>query len=105
LLGGWAFWIYRSRYAIGSFDEVRALVINVTAVTLVTWVFAYLVGYGNGIPRSTLIIAAPITFTLMGVVRYVLRETTERSLKPAKAERVLLYGSGYLGVQTAKRLL
>ncbi|MGO3148353.1 MAG: polysaccharide biosynthesis protein [Leucobacter sp.] len=105
LLGGWVFWIYRSRYAIGSFDEVRALVINITAVTIVTWVFAYLVGYGNGIPRSTLIIAAPITFTFMGVVRYVLRELAERNLKPARAERVLLYGSGYLGVQTAKRLL
>ncbi len=105
LIGGWAFWIYRSRYAIGSFDEVRALVLNVTAVTIVTWVFAYLVGYGNGIPRSTLIIAAPITFTFMGVVRYLLRESAERNLKPARAERILLYGSGYLGVQTAKRLL
>lgn len=105
LFGGWIFWIYRSRYSIGSFDEVRALVLNVTAITIVTWVFAYLVGYGNGIPRSTLIIAAPITFSLMGVVRYVLRETKERNLKPAQAERVLLYGSGYLGVQTAKRLL
>lgn len=105
LLGGWVFWIYRSRYAIGSFDEVRALVLNVTAVAALTWVFAYLVGYGNGIPRSTLVIAAPITFTVMGVVRYALRELNERNLKPARAERVLLYGSGYLGVQTAKRLL
>lgn len=105
LLGGWVFWIYRNRYAIGSFDEVRALVLNVTAVSAITWVFAYLMGYGNGIPRSTLIIAAPITFTVMGVVRYALREFTERNLKPSRAERVLLYGAGYLGVQTAKRLL
>ena len=105
LIFGWVFWVYRSRYAIGSFDEVRALVLNVTAVTIVTWVFAFLVGYGNGIPRSTLVIAAPITFSVMGVVRYGLRVLTERDLKPHRAERVLLYGSGYLGVQTAKRLL
>ena len=105
LLGGWAFWIYRSRYAIGSFDEVRAVVFNVTAVALVTWGFAYLVGYGNGIPRSTLIIAAPITFSVMGVARYLLRTIAERSVKPERAESVLIYGAGYLGVQTAKRLL
>lgn len=105
LCGGWAFWLYRSRYEVGSFDEVRSLVINVTAVTLVTWGFAYLVGYGNGIPRSTLIIAAPIAFSFMGVARYAIRVLAERSVKPDRAERVVLYGAGYLGVQTAKRLL
>lgn len=105
LIGGWAFWIYRSRYEIGSFDEVRALVLNVTAVAFVTWIFAFLVGYGNGVPRSTLVIAAPMTFSIMGVVRYALRTIAERDLKPARAENALLYGSGYLGVQTAKRLM
>ena len=105
LVGGWAFWLYRSRYETGSFDEVRALVFCVTAVMVVTWGFAYWVGYGNGIPRSTLIIAAPVTFSVMGVVRYILRLAAERSLKPDRAEQVLLYGAGYLGVQTAKRLL
>ena len=106
LIGGWAFWLYRNRYAIGSFDEVRALVLNITAVMIVAWVFAYLVGYGNGIPRSTMIIAAPIVFSLMGVARYVMRLSAERQLKPGEeAERTLLYGAGYLGVQTAKRLL
>ncbi|WP_336651536.1 MULTISPECIES: polysaccharide biosynthesis protein [unclassified Leucobacter] len=106
LLGGWVFWLYRNRYEIGSFDEVRALVFDITAVMIVGWIFAFLVGYGNGIPRSAMIIAAPITFSLMGVSRYVLRLYSERQLKPgAEAERTLLYGAGYLGVQTAKRLL
>lgn len=105
LVGGWLFWIYRSRYTIGSFDEVKMVVLNVTAVTLVTGAFSVVVGYGNGIPRSTLLIAAPITFSVMGVARYALRVLAERSLKPAKADDVLLYGAGYLGVQTAKRML
>lgn len=106
LIAGWAFWLYRNRYETGSFDEVKAIVIDVTAVMVVAWVFAYLVGYGNGIPRSTMIIAAPITFSVMGVVRYIWRLRTERQLKPGlEAERTLLYGAGYLGVQTAKRLL
>ena len=106
LIGGWVFWLYRNRYEVGSFDEVRALVLNVTAVMVVAWLVAFLVGYGNGIPRSTLIIAAPITFSLMGVARYLYRLSGERRLKPGvEAERTLLYGAGYLGVQTAKRLL
>ncbi|GAA2179486.1 nucleoside-diphosphate sugar epimerase/dehydratase [Leucobacter tardus] len=106
LVGGWLFWLYRSRWEVGSFDEVRALVLNVVVVMSFAWGAAYLVGYGRGIPRSTLIIAAPIAFTLMGVVRYLVRLSAERQMKPGEeAERVLLYGAGYLGVQTAKRLL
>nr|WP_233613195.1 nucleoside-diphosphate sugar epimerase/dehydratase [Leucobacter edaphi] len=106
LIAGWVFWLYRNRYAIGSFDEVRALVLEITCVMVAAWLFAYLVGYGNGIPRSTMIIAAPIVFSLMGVVRYVLRLRSERQLRPGEqAERTLLYGAGYLGVQTAKRML
>ncbi len=106
LVWGWVSWLYRSRYEIGSFDEVRALVLDVVGVMTLAWVFAYLVGYGNGIPRSTMIIAAPIAFSVMGVARYLMRLATEQRLKPgAGAERALLYGAGYLGHQTAKRLL
>ncbi|GAA2189628.1 MULTISPECIES: SDR family NAD(P)-dependent oxidoreductase [Leucobacter] len=106
LVVGWLSWLYRNRYQIGSFDEVRVLVLDITAVMVVAWLFAYLVGYGNGIPRSTLFIAAPITFSLMGVARYVMRLYQERQMLPgSEAERTLLYGAGYLGVQTAKRLL
>ena len=58
LLGGMLFWLYRGRYERGGFDEVRALVLDTVAVMAVAWGFAYIVGYGNGIPRSALIIAA-----------------------------------------------
>lgn len=106
LVIGWLTWLYRNRYEIGSFDEVRALVIDITLVMVISWFFAYLVGYGNGIPRSTMIISAPITFSLMGVIRYIFRLYHERRMSPGEdAERTLLYGAGYLGVQTAKRLL
>ncbi|CAG7614192.1 polysaccharide biosynthesis protein [Leucobacter soli] len=105
-LGGIVFWLYRGRYERGGFDEVRALVLDTVAVMAVAWAVAYLVGYGNGIPRSTLIIAAPISFTLMAGVRYMTRLIAERRLKPGGgAQRVLLYGAGYLGNQTVKRLL
>jgi len=106
LVAGLVFWLYRSRYELGSFDEVRVLAFDVTAVVVLAWIFAYLVGYGNGIPRSTMIIAAPIGFTLMAAIRYVIRHLAERRLKPGgEAERALIYGAGYLGTQTVKRLL
>lgn len=106
LLIGWATWIYRNRYEVGGFEEVRALAITTVIVMLFAWGFAYLVGYGNGIPRSVMIIAAPISFTLMAALRYISRLATERRLKPGEtAERALLYGAGYLGNQSVKRLL
>lgn len=106
LLGGWTFWLYRNRYEIGSFDEVRALVFNTTAVTIVSWVAAYFIGYGNGIPRSTMVIAAPIAFSFIGVIRYLVRIASEQQLKPGGgAERVIIFGSGYVGSQTVRRLL
>ncbi|WP_449277765.1 polysaccharide biosynthesis protein [Leucobacter sp. GX24907] len=106
LIGGWVFWLYRNRYEVGSFDEVRALVLEITAVMAGAWIFAYLVAYGQGIPRSTMVIAAPIAFSFMGALRYLVRLMAEHQLKPGEgAERTLLYGAGYLGGQTAKRLL
>lgn len=106
LIAGLVFWLYRGRYEIGGFDEVKALVFDVFTVMVVAWIVAYLLAYGNGIPRSTMIIAAPITFTIMAATRYLIRLSAERGMKPGTgAERALLYGAGYLGNQTAKRLL
>ncbi|MGD9606317.1 MAG: polysaccharide biosynthesis protein [Leucobacter sp.] len=106
LAAGWLFWLYRGRYETGGFDEVRALALDTVAVMAVAWVFAYAVGYGNGIPRSTMVIAAPITFTLMAAARYLLRLSNEQRMRPGvEAQRALLYGAGYLGNQTVKRLI
>lgn len=106
LFGGWLFWLYRSRYQVGSFDEVRALFFSTLSVMAVSWVFAYMVGYGHGIPRSTMIIAAPIAFSLMGLSRYLTRLADEQQLKPGvEADRVLIFGAGYVGTQTVRRML
>lgn len=106
LIFGWFTWLYRNRYEIGSFDEVKALILNTFVVMALAWVVAYLIGYGHGIPRSTMLIAAPIALLMMGIVRYVIRLGAERSLKPQDTtDRALLYGAGYLGQQTVKRLL
>lgn len=106
LFAGWLTWVYRNRYEIGGFDEVRALVIDTILVMTLAWVFAFIFAYGQGIPRSIMIIAAPIAFTLMAALRYLSRLANERRMKPTlTTERALLYGAGYLGNQTVKRLL
>src|SRR5699024_10911047 len=48
LVGGWVFWLYRNRFEIGSFDEVRAVVFSVTSVAIVSGLVAFFVGYGRG---------------------------------------------------------
>lgn len=106
LIGGWVFWLYRGRFGIGSFDEIRAVFFNTVSLMVVDLAIVLIAGFGSGIPRSTMIIAAPIAFSLMGLTRYVIRLSSERRLKPgANAERTLIFGSGYVGTLTVQRLL
>lgn len=106
ILFGWLTMLYRNRFELGSFDEVRSLIFTTFVVMAVAWVVAYLIGYGHGIPRSTMLIAAPLALLIMGVARYVTRLRAERQMQPqSTSERALLYGAGYLGHQTVKRLL
>ncbi|MDO4241095.1 MAG: nucleoside-diphosphate sugar epimerase/dehydratase [Microbacteriaceae bacterium] len=103
---GWLTWLYRARYAIGSFEEVRALLLCAICVTVPAAAFIFTVGYGYGIPRTVPVMAGAIAFTEMGLARYLVRLRKERKLKPgAAASRVLLYGAGYAGTVTARRLL
>lgn len=106
IIGGWLFWLYRNRFGIGSFDEVRALFFNTVAITAVDVVIVLALGYAGGIPRSTMVIASPIAFTLMGLVRYLIRLSAEQKLKPgADAQRTIILGAGYVGTLTVQRLL
>lgn len=106
LVGGWIFWLYRGRFGVGSFDEVRALFFNTVAIMLVDVVVVFLLGFAGGIPRSTMIIASPIAFSLMGLTRYLVRLSSDRRLKPgASAERTIILGAGYVGTLTVQRLL
>src|SRR5699024_10016763 len=106
LVGGWLFWLYRNRYEIGSFDEVKAIVFNITCIAIISGAVAFVIGYGRGIPRSTMVIAAPIAFSFIGVSRYLARLASEQQLKPGgEAERIIIYGAGYVGSLTVRRLL
>jgi len=106
LLAGWASHLYQGRHAYGSFAEVRALLGTVFAVTAIVGLPVLLGGTTFLIPRSTVFIALPIAFVLMGGVRYLQRVWVERALTPTDdAHRTLVYGAGYLGASIVRRML
>lgn len=104
---GWFLWIYRRRYITGSLDEVVALFVTVALVSLggslaIIWVPSI----AGMVPRSTLILAAPIAFTAMGAFRYIIRAFSERRMRPSRdAQRAIIFGAGYVGRLMIQRLL
>lgn len=106
ILFGYLFYLYRKRFSIASFEEAKVLVVCVTVVLVPAAILGTVFGYGNGIPRTTMIIAAPIACSLMAVARYMLRALGEQRLLPSKhAHRALIYGAGHAGSVTVRNLL
>lgn len=106
LLLGWAFWLYRGRHSYGSFEEVRSLLYAVLAVAAVVGTPVLVFGPYLHIPRSTILIALPFAFVLMGAVRYVKRLFVERRQKPGdQAKPTLIYGAGYMGGVLVRRMM
>lgn len=98
--------LYRSRYKTGSFDEIRAIFFTSLGVMITGVVLTF--GFPDffGVPRSSVLIATPIAFSLMGLLRYVVRALGERRLQPGEsATPVIIFGAGYLGTNTVQRLL
>lgn len=104
-LAGWSLFLYRGRHPYGSFAEVRALLASVLCTVVIVGVPVAAFGTAWNIPRSSLLLAGPFAFVLMGAVRYVQRLLVERSLRPSStAELALVYGAGYLGSTIVRRM-
>ncbi|MBC7594277.1 MAG: hypothetical protein H7288_10105, partial [Kineosporiaceae bacterium] len=103
---GWIFWLYRGRHSYGSFEEARALLFTVVVTAAIAAVLVLAFGLVIEIPRSTVLIAFPLAFVLMGGVRYIRRLYVDRAVKPRNdAQRVLIYGAGHLGAVLVRRML
>lgn len=103
---GWLLYLYRGRHPYGSFAEVRALLLAVFLVAFIVGIPLAVWGTTWQIPRSTIFMALPFAFILMGAVRYMKRLLVERSLRPhSGSERALVYGAGYLGSSIVRRML
>ncbi|MCU1441990.1 MAG: polysaccharide biosynthesis protein [Cryobacterium sp.] len=95
---GWAFGLYRGRHTYGSFEEVRSLCCTIAAATFLIGLPVVVFGERFGIPRSALLIAAPLALVLAGGIRYVKRLYAEHQSKPgASAQLTLVYGAGDVG--------
>ena len=98
--------LYRGRYRTGSFFEVRALAMTAVSVAILIGVPVLLFGNRFAIPRSTVLVALPVAFVLMGTARYVRRSLLERGLQPSEAaENALVYGAGYLANYMVPQML
>lgn len=103
---GWSLYLYRGRHPYGSFAEVRALLWAILATAIAVGVPLVILGPEVSVPRSTIAIATPIAFVLMGAVRYLKRMLVELSVRPnGTAERTLIYGAGYLGSNMIRRMV
>lgn len=98
--------LYRSKYKTGSFDEIRAIFATTVAVMAGGMFITAILEPAGVIPRTTMVISAPIAFSLMGLLRYIHRGGTERRLAPKpSAESAIIFGAGSAGTATVQRLL
>src|SRR5664280_1207910 len=96
--------LYQGRYVPGSFDEIRALAVSVTTVAALASV-AVLTMHPVGLPRSVPLLAWPLALVGMASIRFVKRLIAETSARPRNAERILIFGAGWVGSALALRML
>jgi len=103
---GFATGLYRRRYVPGSFAEVRAVARVVFITGLLVGLPVLLVGTEITLARSTVIIAVPVAFALMGGLRYVARLYVESQNRPGEtAQPTLIFGAGRLANHLVRRML
>lgn len=95
LLVGLSTHLYRGRFPVGSADELKALGTTIFFPVLV--VGSLVVAFGNiwGIPRGSVLIAAPIFILLSGGMRLRTRfAQSRRSSSSPSLRRAAVYGAG-----------
>lgn len=86
--------LYRGRHRIASFDELLVLSLVTAAVTTPTAIVVFLLGNSLGVPRSVVLIAAPLFFVMSGGVRASSRFLMTRARITKGKKRALIYGAG-----------
>jgi FlaA1/EpsC-like NDP-sugar epimerase len=105
MLGHMCF-LYRGRYAFGSFDEVRAVTVTVL-VCVGAMVLAEVLAERRPVPLGALVVGGPLTLLLMFGARYLRRLHRQRTRRPdaRTAAPVLLFGAGDAGQQLVRSML
>ena len=103
---GWRTALYGGRFVLGSFHEARVLAFVVAVVGFVLGGAVLLAGTVVHVPRSSVFIALPLAFVVMGGLRYAQRVYVEGQARPGiTAQRTLVYGAGYLATYLVHRMM
>lgn len=105
LIFGNLFHLYRGRYKIATFDELKALLITTFAVSSPLAFLIFFFGPTISIPRSTVFLAAPLFLILSGSIRVFRRVLQSSSHKTSGAQRTLIYGAGSMAESLIPQLL
>jgi FlaA1/EpsC-like NDP-sugar epimerase len=102
---GWVTQLYRIRWRIGSFEEIRALAKTVIVVTVLIGVVNVAIRQ-HIIPASAIVASGAVTLVVAQAVRSAWRLSWERKLHPTdQAERAVVFGAGQGGLQVVRSLL
>jgi FlaA1/EpsC-like NDP-sugar epimerase len=97
--------LHQGRYAVGSAEESKSLVVGAAVASLV--VFA--VDLGAGVPRmlplSVSLVGPVVAFVLMLSYRLVVRSQREGAVRPRTGQRTLVFGAGSAGEQLIRSML
>lgn len=101
---GIATYLYRGRFAFGTFDEVRGLTMTVLVVGAVLLGTVLIFGDALNTPRTAGFIAVPIALVMMLAVRWLKRVYVESRYRAgADAAPTLIFGAGDVGTELARR--
>jgi len=97
--------LYRGRYQVGSFDEMRALAVSTTTVAVLGGAVVAIV-QPSGVPRTVPFLAWPLALVGMAGVRAVKRQLVQAKNRPDRnAERIVVLGAGWVGAGLVQQML
>ena len=97
--------LYRGRFVIATFDELKALLLTTAAVSIPLALLVLIAGPVWGIPRSTMVLSAPMFLVLSGSMRAVRRMIRTSNKTPGENQRTLIYGAGSMAESLIPQLL
>lgn len=105
LIVGAGLLLYGGRYQVGSFDEMRAIAVSVASASAVATVLV-LIAQPYSLPRSVPFVSWPLAFMGMLAIRFSKRLIKQSNNLPDRgAERILIFGAGWVGSALALRML
>lgn len=105
IIFGKIFHLYRGRFIVATFDELKALIYTTIAVAFPLGLVILVVGPYISVPRSSVILATPIFISFSGGIRVFRRYLRSRQHSQGENQRTLIYGAGSMAESLIPQLL